>query len=331
MSEISRIVYVGNFEPGHSTENHVSAALADLGVEVVELQESRATVELIAEACKASDLLLYTRTEGLTPSTRSAWLAMLAALPIPSASYHLDLYAGLRREAGLRDDPFWRTKYVFSADGGSEGFFKAHGINHFWLPAAVHWPECYMAKSSPEMATDVLFVGSGGHRAGYHPEWPWRDQMVRFLADAYGPRFSKHGHPPMGPVGTGHVRGHKLNVAYASAKVVVGDSLCLGPETAKGPIFTHARYWSDRVYETIGRGGFLLMPSIPGLHPEIPTFRGGDLGDLKAKVDYWLSHDEERERLRRSLATWVRNEHTYTNRMREMLRKISEEEVNRAR
>lgn len=328
-----KLVYVGNFEPSASTENHVSYALAELGHDVWELQESKATVAQIREACADADLLLYTRTEGLTPSSRREWLDLLETLPIPSASYHLDLYAGLRRGAGLRDDPFWRTRYVFSADGGSPEFFKAHGINHFWLPPGVHGPECYMAQPSPEMATDILFVGSGGHRAGYHPEWPWRDKMIRFLADTYGPRFSKHGHPPMGSVGTQHVRGHKLNVAYASAKIVVGDSLSLGPETEKGPIFSHARYWSDRVPETIGRGGFLLMPDIPGLAEHVPLarFKPGDLADLKAQIDYWLAPANEafREGLRVQLHSAVKANHTYANRMAEMLRVISREEAAR--
>lgn len=325
-----RVVYVGNFEPVHSTETHVASALADLGCEVEEVQESKATVADIERICRDfdADLLLYTRTEGLTPSPRQDWLTFLDRLPIPSVSYHLDLYAGLKRGAGLRDDPFWRTRHVFSADGGSQAFFAQHGIDHRWLRAGVHGPECYLAAPDPSLATDVLFVGAGGPSSGYHPEWRYRDELLRFLTGAYGSRFSKHGHPALGPAGCRHVRGHKLNVAYASAKVVVGDSLCLGPDAARTPRFRHARYWSDRVYETMGRGGFLVMPRIEGLELEftegehLAFYDFGDLDGLRRVIDRYLGDDIERERVRRAGHAKVRSACTYTHRMRELLAAI---------
>jgi hypothetical protein len=152
----------------------------------------------------------------------------------------------------------------------------------------------------------VAFVGSG---AGYHDEWPHRQELLAFLRDTYGDRFAKFGGPE-GPT----IRGRDLNDLYASAKVVVGDTLALkGRRTA---------YWSDRVYETIGRGGFLIMPRISKLVeeiPDLPTFEFGDFGELAIHVDYWLAHPEKREALRAKLQAHVREHCTYTQRSRELL------------
>lgn len=333
---MKRCVYVGNFQPGvtnpFSTETHVAWALEDLGLKVIRLQEDAIRCPEIEAACREADLFLYTRTPGFSPSPAREWLAMLAHLPIPSASYHLDLYAGLKRGAGLASDPFWRTKHVFSADGGSEAFFARHGINHTWIRPGVHEPECYIAERDPALATDVLFVGSSGHRHGYHPEWPYRAQLIDFLSKHYKTRFSKHGHPAMGPVGQGHLRGHALNVAYASAKVVVGDTLCLGPEDKTRPLYRHERYSSDRLFETVGRGGVLVYPRIEGMTDElidgeyVVYYDFGDFRDLVAKIDGLLADNERRERIRHAGCERVKACCTYTHRMRKMLDTLAERE-----
>ena len=72
-----------------------------------------------------------------------------------------------------------------------------------------------------------------------------------YLKDIYGNRYSKFGWPE-----TFH-RNAQLNNLYANSKIAIGDSVCIG--------FNHERYWSDRVFETIGRGGFIIHPYIKGL------------------------------------------------------------------
>ena len=235
-----RILYIGNFEPSFSTETHVAAGLAELGVDVVECQENQTSVAEVERLACDVDLLLYTRTWSIAGGDAAA---LFDRLPIPSVSYHLDLYAGLKRGAGLRDDPFWRTRYVFSADGGSQAFFDRHNVRHFWLRAGVYGRECYIADPTARFSSDVTFVGSGR----YHPEWSYRGRLISWLRQTYRGRFRKWGPPEE------TIRGHELNQLYASAKVVVGDTLCLGPGERKTPPYQHARYWSDRVYETLGR------------------------------------------------------------------------------
>lgn len=303
-----RILYVGNFKPSHSTENHLAATLELLGHHVLRFQEDDESPDNLMAAIKASfpDLFMFTRTWGETVTHEH--LAELKWRGIPSVSYHLDLYVGLKRDGGIDSDPFWRTDFVFTPDGDpdSAAFFKQKGINHIYQRPGVFAPECYIAQVP--ISRDVIFVGS----YSYHPEWPYRQRLIDWLRENYGPRFELWGnHPDRAK------RGHALNELYASSKIVVGDSLCLG--------FDHQEYWSDRVFETTGRGGFIIHPYIKGLDDcfvdgkEIVFYRYGDFIKLKDHIDYYLAHDEEREAIRLAGHKHTKSEHTYTNRLTRML------------
>lgn len=324
-------LFIGNFDHAHCTEVHVAASLEALGCTVIRAQENRTTLAQIVELVQGADLLLYTRTWNQTREWQCGggdFLAFLDALPIPSVSFHLDLYAGLKRGDGLREDPFWRTKYVFSADGGSEEFFRRHGVNHFWLRPGVFHGGCYLAEPREDLRTEVGFVGnSGRHPEGYHPEWPYRGRLVNWLQQTYGRRFRKWPVPSQPAI-----REHDLNQLYASTKIVVGDSLVLGPEDKRQPAFTHRNYFSDRPYETLGRGGFLIMPRIAGLTDELREnvhlvyYDFGDFAGLRRLIDYYLRVEHEREAIRIAGHTFVRENCTYIHRMREMLGVIAERE-----
>ena len=306
---MKRVLYIGNFAPPFSTENHVAASLRELGVQVVQAQENALSVEALDRMARDVDLLLYTKTWGLRGPGALRWIT---DLPIPTVSYHLDLYAGLPRGRDLRNDPFWRTTHVFTPDGGSEDFFRAQGIRHHYLRAGVYGAECHLAEPDPGRAADVCFVGS----SEYHPEWPYRRRLLDFLRETYGRRFVKHGSPES------CVRGEDLNRLYASVKVVVGDSLCLG--------FDHPYYWSDRIYETLGRGGFLIHPYIFGLEQELVDrehvvyYPFGDLGALRRLIDHYLVHDDEREAIRKRGHAAVKASCTYVHRARQMLGVLAE-------
>lgn len=321
------LLYLGNFEPTHSTETHISATLTAMGVDVIEAQENQVTaqqvIDLVAE--HGAEILLWTRTWGMKDGQRM--LDGAKAAGAKTVAWHLDLYAGLPRGNGIKTDPWWRCDYVFTPDGGSPGFWEKHGVKHHYLKPGVFAPECYLAQPDPSVACDVLFVGSGGIRGNYHPVWPYRGELIKFLSDTYGTRFSKWGNPPMNG-GRSHVRGHALNVLYASAKVVVGDTLCLGPGEARSPRFTHERYFSDRLYETMGRGGFLIHPWIVGLDEEFEQdthlgfYKYGDFPGLQEHINHFLEHDDAREAIRLAGHEKVKRDCTYTQRAEEVFAKV---------
>ena len=73
------------------------------------------------------------------------------------------------------------------------------------------------------------------------------------------------------------VRGDDLTDLYASVKVVVGDS-CLVPKPDGSPM-TH--YCSDRIPETLGRGGLLLHPVVEDVTGKLFNHHWWKLGRLE--------------------------------------------------
>jgi len=306
---MATIMYLGNFLETYCTEVHLANTLESMGHKVERVQENFINPDHFAERLKTEsfDLFLFTRTWGQTLQRNH--LDILRERKIPSVSYHLDLYVGLKRDGGMGSDPFWETDYVFTPDGDpkSAKVFKEKKINHYYLKPGVYEPEVYI-HDNVEPQKKVIFVGS----YSYHPEYPYRQELIDFLKNTYRDGAFEH----WGSEGLGVIRGAELNYLYAQTKIVVGDSLIL-PK--------HTYYWSDRVYETIGRGGFLIHPYIKGLEEEftdkedIVYYKHGDLKDLENKINYYLIHDEEREAIRRAGNEKVKNNYTYNQRLQEAL------------
>lgn len=307
-----RIAFVGNFSQRHCTEVHLALTLEDLGHEVIRLQEDGYTSYELHDRLDQMyfDLFLFVRTWGNTVTLQH--LENLRRRGITSASYHLDLYVGLSREAGIDSDPFWSTDYVFTPDGSDQAkeVFQRKGINHYYIKPGVFKDECIIYNKTEDL--DVVFVGGGSatgepHQYG-HSEWPYRGQLIKFLQDTYGDRFHKFGWPER------TVRNEELNQLYANAKVVVGDSLCLN--------FTKPYYWSDRVYETLGRGGFMIHPKITGMDEEFKDavhlryYDYNNFKQLKYLIDHYLKNDKEREKIRKKGHEFVKNKATYHERLK---------------
>lgn len=305
-----KVAYIGNFREPYCTEVHLAKSMRALGAEVLPLQEDQMKVQSLRGFCLSEeiDLLMYTRTWGVKDKPGLIKVFRdLESNGIKTASYHLDLYLGIKREKTLVGDPFWSTGYVFTPDGdpASAEKFERLGINHFYLKPGVFKDECVPGTFKDGWATDVTFVGSV---TGYHDEWPYRKKLHKWLSRTYGPRYTKHGHPES------LVRNQDLNDLYASAKVVVGDTLCPG--------FKKPYYWSDRVYETIGRGGFLIHPYIEGMDEEFEDgkhlrfYTYEDFAELKSLINYYIAHEDERRRIASTGQEFVRDNCTYQDRLR---------------
>lgn len=305
------VAYCGNFQHAHCTEVHVAATLEALGVEVIRLQESDVTLDEMLARSADVDVFLYTRTWGLPGPQAIGMLRSLERRGVITASFHLDLYVGLNREHTLDGDPFWSTQWVFTPDGdpASEEMFAARGIRHIWSPPAVYEPECVMGEIDPRFDHDVVFVGSYPYP---HVEWPYRNQLIEWLQHTYGAAFHRYG------TGATTIRNMPLNDLYRTAKVVVGDSLCPG--------FTKPRYWSDRITETLGRGGALVWPRIDGIEDEgfvdcehLRLYDFGNFDQLRTIINDMLDHPDETRAMAERGQAFVRSHHTYIQRMTSML------------
>lgn len=309
-----RIVFVGNFRVPFTTENDLAWSYEKLGHKVIRMQEDYVTTQQVLSEASNADMLHYVHTHGWQTRgfiTMDEVLRKLKQRGIPTVSTHLDTWYGLKRASDVANHPFWQTEYVFTADGGADEWIKSLGIPHHYLKAGVVERDCFIGDKRENYAYDVIFVGS----KQYHPEWPYRPQLINWLEKTYGSRFAHFGGD-----GRGVVRGKDLNDLYASAKVVVGDTLCLN--------FDRQEYWSDRIYETTGRGGFIIHPFIEGLQndfeigKEIIVYQYGNFDELKTKIDYYVANDKQREEIRMAGHERTKHDHTYTNRMQQVIETV---------
>lgn len=319
-----RIVYVGNFIPSHSTENHVRQALTNLGHSVFVVQESDCLWDALPDACKLADLFLWTRTAGYDPPDRDRQRLAIKAIPVPTVGFHLDRWWGLKREsneggpASSDPSPFFAVDYLFTADGGHADRWQEYGINHYWSPPGILSSECELGTWRKDYAADVGFVGN--LRRYGHLEWQgYRQALLRFLATVYRGRFK---------LWEGGIRGRDLADLYQSVKILIGDS-CLagnGPTLPGGSRGGATHYCSDRIPETLGRGGFLIHPRVEGITNHVyregehlAAFDLGDFDQLRRKIDFYLNDERERLLMVERGRQHVLSLHTYESRLAEIL------------
>jgi hypothetical protein len=289
-----------------------------LGWDVVRLQENRSSWKQLRDAGLDSDLLLITGTWDEAQPLRETLdtLRQCALRGIPTATLHLDVFFGSDR--GPRKwwlHPMFLSRYVFTADGSHQDDWMRLGVDHRWLRPAVRHDAVHSGKPRPECACDVAFVGSNG--IGYHDAaWPYRKELLAALRDICrrnGWSFRNPGgdHPKID-------RGEDMNDFYASAKVTVGDSLCLEREKTL--------YVSDRAYEASGRGSLLIMPQLDFLDEDyaghLPMYQWGDWEDLERKIRHYLTNDADNQAVRKETQAIVRESHTYLNRVEELLQQV---------
>lgn len=297
------VAFIGNFIPPYSTEQDRKWSLLMLGVNVISFQENLTTQEELLSI--SPDALFYSHTHDPSYSIKGLIKVFetYKARGIPTASIHLDRWAWLDRVKDVGQEATWFTQYQFMADGSpeAEDLYEKYGLNWFYSPGAVIARDCYLAAPDPiHFPQDIIFIGS----KGYHPEYPFRKTLVEFLSQKYGERFVHYG-----PDGMGTVRGHDLNVLCSTAKVVVGDS-CFGGRPY---------YVSDRYYEIRGRGGLLVHPWVDGVdHEGVIPYEKENLNSLELAINTALSDTTSRLKG----FEHVKNNETYTHRMKEILETI---------
>lgn len=311
-----KIAFIGNFEADFSTENYHKQTFESLGHEVITFQESRTHVREIIPKAINCDMLFWTHTHGWKIGTDSDIKIMLSDLKkakIPTVGYHLDLWLGLQRERDLKSDPYWNIEHFFTVDK-----LMADWLNNntktkgYFLPAGVPESECFIGTPDPKKYPhEIIFTGS----KGYHREYPYRVELIDWLQSTYGSNFAHYGGG-----GKETIRGKELNNLYASAKIVIGDTLCKN--------FNYPEYLSDRFFEVPGRGGFMIFPYIQGVenhlesNEEVVYYEYGDFVDLKNKIDHYLKDHKNREAIRLKGYERAKRDHTYKNRIEHIIKTI---------
>jgi hypothetical protein len=294
-----RILYIGQFEKNHRTEVYVTYAFWSLGAEVIQVDVKSATYSFCKKIVSESNIdfvLISKASHRETPM----FLEWCKTNGIFTVCWLWDLYWGFRRHT--RFPAGFACDLVCTTDGGHDEQWEKAGINHSVVRQGIHATDHVMYDA--DYRYDVAFVGSvyvGSDRAG----------LVNTLRRHYGNRFIWHR----------RTRGLDLNRALSEVKVVVGYD------------YGVKNYWSNRIYEILGRGGFLLHPETVGLSEEFTAgvhyaacphlVRGKDFKSVKIKqaIDYWVSQDVARESIR--LSGWRRcGQYTYRSRVVELLREV---------
>lgn len=308
-----KFILYGNHSISYTSESHHALSLEALGHTVIRLQETTVTTEEVLRQSLDSDGLIWIHSHGFINQGNISMLSVLQTLKernIPTMAYHLDLYMGLERWKEYEGGTYFKVQHFFTVDklmaewlnGNTET--KGH-----YLPAGVLESETYVLDMQKKY--DVVFVGS----RGYHPEWPYRSKLIDWLRATYKDRFYHFGND-----GLGVKRGRELNEVYAQSRVIVGDTLCPG--------FTYPWYFSDRVFETLGRGGFIIHPYIYGIenlfniNTELITYTYNNFRELKQKIDFFIENEDSRETIRKAGHERVLKEHTYRHRWSSIIKTI---------
>lgn len=297
-----QILFLGNFEAPYSSENYHKKTLEKMGHTVIPIQEGRATVDHILSY--KPDLFVWIHTHDWPLIQMNYVLDVFAHRGVITLTYHLDLWIGLNRQKEMNES-YFNVQHFFTVDKMMADYLNRHTETYgHYVRAGVFEDDCYYEKSL--MLHEVIFVGA----YNYHPEYSYRKKLIDWLRK----NISSFEHINNG------TRGAALNKLYAGTKIVVGDSCCIN--------LTYPYYWSDRVYETTGRGGFIIHPYIKGMEEDFEDkkhlvyYKYDDFNELHEKIQYYLNHPEEREAIRIAGQQHTKNNHTYTHRWKEILNQI---------
>lgn len=333
---VALIGNVGSESPPFSTENEYLNAYAANGVSVVGFNEASPAAwgELIDDLKSGVeyDFIHWTSTPSfrhqiIDRRIQKEMLALARLWNIPVVAVHLDQFDGIpEREEWVRNDLYFHGVDLFlGTQGASVDWFRQQGVNYRWLLPGVSTRWCHPGNPRPEYTSDVAFVGSWqGH---YHKNSKHRHRLVRWLENTYGQRvkFWPARNQPA-------IRGDDLTDLYWSTKVVVGDSFMPGGPGSVPPPQT----CSDRIPETLGRGGILAAPLIEGINdadgpfalPAHATWRAWDWAAAKQTIDALIGLPEADRQARRLHAIHeIKTHHSYEHRVREIFNILDDERL----
>lgn len=225
-------------------------------------------------------------------------LATLASVKIPKVSWCFDLIEwddSPRHKA--RVDWAKQLQGICDISFFSDGDWALKTGAH-WLTQGADEREVTDCKFTGEKDVDILFVGGIGYG---------RDKFVRELRQRYGERFK---HILKG------CHGATLASEISRAKILVAPD---SPVTD--------RYWSNRVYNVLRLGGFLIHPMSKGLQDQL-NLHGwwyGDRESMFTMIDDWIPRDASRISLMAKTQQYILQYHTYRQRCEELVRIVKEE------
>ncbi len=290
------ILYVGKHGNVRSNDDEgaIASSLKELGHRVRLVQEHR-SMDIAALVHMKADILLFHHYR--IPSH-------FAPVPIPKVFWCFDRIHW--EDDTLQERNERRRKWIAEATDVADVGFMTDGD---WIAndksGKLHWLTQGFNQYLPVVPYDsfkerntILFTG--GRKGGV-----LRESFVREMIRRY-PNFL---HLDKG------CHGLSLSKVIAEAAVVVAPD---SPVTE--------RYWSNRVYLTLGLGGFLLHPYTKGLTEQYPL----DLAyyqsreDLHDSIRFYMNDPDTREAMQCGGRYWTLQHHTYKHRCEQLITIVKE-------
>ncbi len=286
--EQTKIAIIGKFTHLYD-EEYIARSFEMIGCEVKRIpQHSQWRDIQQALITFRPDVLLFAKWE--KPPELLATVQNLQRNGMKTVCWLFDLYFDYTREYQIRNKSFFKADYVFTTDGGHNHRWPSLGIKHQCLRQGIYKEQCVLLPFE-EIQHEIVFVGSES------PVYPERSRLVLALKAEW-----------FGRKDTNQLRDMALNELYASTRIVIGDS------------YPSPHYWSNRVVETLGRGGFLIHKEVEGLkeeYPDLVTYT--DLDDLKKKIAYYKEHEYERREIIKKNFELVRSKYTMDKKCQDLL------------
>jgi len=289
-----KILYLGNWNPFvYSTEKLVKEAFEELGHEVITVDERSINAPEILKTAKYENVDLFFFHKGTRWGFQLDQLVeLLLRLTCKKAFWYFDPIHNIpEREQ-------WMQTVIPLVDKGfltNGTWIKQHKYKNLeWLLQGCK--EESLGKKRKKYECDIAFTGSiYGTRAIF----------VDALKKKYGDRFKVFS----------DVFGKDFNDLCASAKIMIS------------PKFPSDNwFWSNRIYKTIGAGGFMLHPYCEGLEKHYTAGKHYDNyqeeEELFMKIDYYLKHDKERKAIQKAGYEKSIKDHTYAKRVKKLIKKL---------
>lgn len=297
-----RIVYIANHDSGgNDDEGAITHALTSLGHEVQRVREVKGNraVNLDGDMLlfhKWCDPVALQRFRGRMP--RVFWYFDLVDWPDATlAGRNVGRLQWMEQvmphvERGYCTDGDWAKRHP-----GKLRMLRQGADGRIVGRAA--WTECCPLCEQPHKGFDLLFTGTpkGGVR---------RQQFVVEMQKRWGSSF-KH-------VASGL---HRERLA----SVISGTRIVVAPPSPVTDL-----YWSNRVYNALGFGAFLLHPRCKGIEEEYSDLRDivcyDSMQDLHGKIERFLTEPILRAEIGTSGLKRTRMEHCYVHRCARLVREI---------
>lgn len=301
-----RILYIADHRGlDNDDEGAIAFALAKLGHTLVRVSETISCADSLRRKCRTCDFILFHKWSDINTMRQAE---------IPKVFWYFDKVNQLE-ETAPQVEAFSKTRikllnnHVRYSDIGflTDGDWVNEDTTGKLFKLSQGMDERIASIKDGDKDIDILFVGT----------CKWCTERTRHLIELQG-----HYRNKLVIVGNDWVNGDRVH-ARELQKLFTRSKIVLALDA---PISDH--YWSNRVYLTLGLGGFLIHPWSDSLTKEYTP--GTELiyyhtrEELIHLIDYYLEHKKEREELCRAGHERTLQSHLYRHRCEVLIQTIRE-------